>query len=565
MPQYNWPKIYDEQSDELLADKLKPDFFLESRQPSIKELDRKGEIVLYISSSCNGDCLYCYAGSHKKGKSMGFSIAKAAIDNVSRRHKKINVVFFGEGEPTLAFPLIKQILEYLRHKKKQDDLDFSTHLISNGLFNRKKAEWIFENIDEIAISCDGPADMHNITRRKINGGPSHSLLEENIKFFIARSPQKIKLKAVINPFSVKRQTEILEYFYRLGYRRETLFTPFFDCPKSRVNKLKPVGDEFMDNFLKAREISDYLDFGINLVTDLTEIKPKAAMCGLSRSNFYVTTGGAISCCVRALEDSKSDTPFFYGEIKDGRVIINSKKDQALKKRTVNNIKDCGRCFLKWVCAGGCVFQHFEKMHDLMKIDKEICEKRKNEVKKYLLFEARRASSDLRPFFLVKKRQTLLSLWSGAIPISEKENPLIEIDPFKDNLQSIFKKIKKHRDQRGFKPTIFFLRFLSYFPSGNKEIGREILRFLGDLNKERIHFKLTRPLPGAWFNNRADIDCLEKEFGMPKNMSAALDLFKVKGLRIFFGDIDSGLKLDDFKSRKALAALNDGKNRPKVIK
>ncbi|HOF50070.1 MAG TPA: radical SAM protein [Candidatus Colwellbacteria bacterium] len=564
MLQSRFKRIYDEKSDSLKIAAIKPDFFLESkRQPLEKELDNPGALVLYVSSVCNGDCLYCYAAeSHKNGKLMDFPIAKAAIDAFAKRSKKINVVFFGEGEPTLAFSLIRKIVEYLRYKRKTADLEFGTHLLTNGFFSRSKAEWIFENIDKISVSCDGPADIHNITRRRIGGKASHALLERNIKYFIARDSRKIRLKTVINPFSLERQTEVLEYFYRLGYQGEALFAPLIDSKQSKINDLKPLGGKFADNFLATTELNDYLGTGISLMTRLVELSPKTAACGLSRSNFYATPDGSVACCSRAISANRENNPFFYGAFRNNELRIDREKEKSLRRRTVNNLEDCEECFLRWVCAGGCAFEHFEKTRDLMKLDKKICEKRKREAEKYLLFQARRETSDLRPFFITdnKGKEIALSLWSGELTVGEKDNPIIVIDSDKDDFQKLFKKIKNHRDRRGFKLTIFFLRFVS---GSKKQNNRKIIDFLSNLKKEKIHFKLTRPIPEKSIGDR---EKLIKEYGMPTTAAESLDFFSVRRKdRIFFGKTDSGMVLKTAKTRKALADSDNGKIHSEALK
>ncbi len=559
MPRNRFKGIYDEKSDSLNIAQIKPDFFLkEEKHPRKKELDKPGAVVLFVSSACNGGCLYCYAAeSHKNGKLMDFPIAKATIDEAAKKSKKINIVFFGEGEPTLAFPLIKKIVEYLRYKQRNTGLEFGTYLLTNGLFDKRKARWIFENIDKISVSCDGPADIHNITRGRSGGGRSHALLEKNIKYFLSGNPEKIRLKSVINPLSVKRQTEILEYFYRLGYRGEVLFAPFFESKQSKKNKLKPIDKDFLDNFLMAEELSDYLDIGISFITRANDFSVKFGACGLSRSNFYVTPEGEISCCSRSISGERKNSPFFYGVFRNSELRINREKEKALRQRTVDHFKECEKCFLKWVCAAGCAFEHFESTGNLMKIDKTLCDKRKQEVAKYLLFRARRESNDLKPFFITDDRgkEKALSLWSGGLAVGEEDNPIIVIDPDKDDFRKLFKKIKNHRDRRGFKPTIFFLRFVS--ESKHKK-HREIIDFLSGLKKEKIHFKLTRPIPEKLINDR---EKLIEEFGMPETAADSLDFFSVRGKdRIFFGKTDSGMSLKTAKTRKSLADSHNGKIR-----
>lgn len=67
-----------------------------------------------------------------------------------------HIRFYGPGEPTQKFDLMKEITEYA-HKFVCDDL--IVELQTNGAFGKRVIEWICQNVDTVWISFDGPPDI----------------------------------------------------------------------------------------------------------------------------------------------------------------------------------------------------------------------------------------------------------------------------------------------------------------------------------------------------------------------------------------------------------------------
>lgn len=75
--------------------------------------------MLMVTHACNLNCSYCYE-SFKRNSYMSFEMAKEIILKEahmvaeSDRFDEIQVDFMG-GEPLMNFPLIKQIVEWLKN------------------------------------------------------------------------------------------------------------------------------------------------------------------------------------------------------------------------------------------------------------------------------------------------------------------------------------------------------------------------------------------------------------------------------------------------------------------
>ena len=63
------------------------------------------------------------------------------------------------GEPTLNWPVLTGSFYHARDRCKEENLRLNSSICSNGIMSAKKALWIIENIQDIAISIDGPPEI----------------------------------------------------------------------------------------------------------------------------------------------------------------------------------------------------------------------------------------------------------------------------------------------------------------------------------------------------------------------------------------------------------------------
>ena len=85
--------------------------------------------MLITNENCNLNCTYCYE-HHKTTSYMSFTTAKSIIDkefSTATSGETFEIEFFG-GEPFLNFPLIKQIVDYVKSKYSNLKVYFNAHL-----------------------------------------------------------------------------------------------------------------------------------------------------------------------------------------------------------------------------------------------------------------------------------------------------------------------------------------------------------------------------------------------------------------------------------------------------
>jgi hypothetical protein len=134
----------------------------------------------------------------------------------------------------------------------------------------------------------------------------------------------------------------------------------------------------------------------------------------------------------------------------------------------------------------------------MKVDKKQCDAIRMGVRDYLLYIARKKHEKFKPFFEKIGDKTYFVTYFNRFEVGRKNrmelNPIVEIKNFnKEYLTTLSRTIIKHRDRRGYAPTLFFFKFVFSGKKPNAEEGRKIAVLLKTLSKNKVHFILTSPL------------------------------------------------------------------------
>ncbi|WP_457753703.1 radical SAM protein [Thermococcus sp.] len=184
-------------------------------------------LTLVMTYSCNLACPYCYEGDKKaKGglltpEKIDTILAFAKKHKVSGRDLKISVTFYG-GEPLLNWKGCKYTLKELE-KMKEDNVitDYFAGFITNGtLITEKVIDAINNyNISSMQITLDGPKDIHDKRRIKINGEGTFEEIIENIKLLkreVTNEKFHLGLRINVDKTNYKRIPELLDFLKKEG-------------------------------------------------------------------------------------------------------------------------------------------------------------------------------------------------------------------------------------------------------------------------------------------------------------------------------------------------------------
>lgn len=319
-------------------------------------------VTFLVTTNCNLRCVYCYASAGERHVTIPFEICKAAIDLVVKNALSLNVTdvliaFHGGGEPTTAFPLIRQCVRYAREQAKHYGIQSSFSIVTNGLLNDVQVEWLAANMNGISISLDGPPDIQNKQRPLPNGQGSFDHVFQAIKKLEQLEVNPF-LRATITSESVGCMREISRFFCENFETSEFQLEPVAVCGRCvTTGYQEPTIEEFVTGVEEAMdEAAKYgkravCSAALEVFPDLME-----AYCGVASPNFAIMPEGIVTACYEVSSPSDPRGEFFYyGQFDQGEksFTFNENTIKKLRSYVIQNNQLCRDCFCRWQCAGDC--------------------------------------------------------------------------------------------------------------------------------------------------------------------------------------------------------------------
>lgn len=166
---------------------------LASRMKEYESAITNGSLINYLelimSEACNFRCTYCIHFNNLETserianpkKFMRFDIAKEAIDRflliLREHHKTLAEINFGGGEPLLAWPVIREVIDYCR-STYGTEFTFRFSINTNAsLITKDIAKMLKEHSVEIASSLDGLREANDRVRMtKLGAGTFDAII-----------------------------------------------------------------------------------------------------------------------------------------------------------------------------------------------------------------------------------------------------------------------------------------------------------------------------------------------------------------------------------------------------
>ena len=291
-------------------------------------------LQISLTSYCNLKCSYCYATDRiERGlRSLELDDYKKLIDDTLKISSNIQVVLTG-GEPLLNNDCFS-IGEYAKQKKCQ------VHLLTNGtLINNRNIDFIKKIFDLVIVSIDGSNKELHEKHRGLNSYSAalravDLLSKEKVNFFISMTVNKMNINdigAMVRKYGTKMR-----------------FAPLFDAGNAKHFKHSISGLEYYSALAKVKGINplNYCE------TSLERAKQcKTYKCAMGDAELSISESGDVYPC-QLLHNKE----FYAGNILNQSIIDIYHDSQALlkcKRITVDNIKGCSKCFLRYVCGGAC--------------------------------------------------------------------------------------------------------------------------------------------------------------------------------------------------------------------
>ena len=329
-------------------------------------------VVLNVATGCNLACGYCFKEdltSIAKSQVMDFATAQAAIEMLLREspgRSRYNVVFFG-GEPLTQMPLLESVVAWAepRFAEARARVDFS--LTTNAtLINARVADWLSANNVGVAVSIDGPKEIHDRHRTTRRGNGSYLAVASKIRLLRERYRARPLGARVTLARGTTEVGEIFEHLTReLGFD-EVGFAPVTAGDDARFNLseleldavfagFRVLGDQLVAAALRGEKhgFSNLLQ----LLTDLHEGTSKSLPCGAGYSMVAIDHQGGVNLCHR-FTGSELGT---FGDVAHG--LARPELAAFLERRLDKSGVVCATCRIRNLCSGGCYHESYARYGD----------------------------------------------------------------------------------------------------------------------------------------------------------------------------------------------------------
>jgi len=328
-------------------------------------------LVLEVAQDCNLRCSYCYAEGGNYGATpclMEPARAREAVRYLlehSSGREEVTLVFFG-GEPLLNVQAVKAAVDEanLHGGKMRKKVHYS--LTTNGtLLNPEIVNFLRKNRIAVAVSMDGPADIHDRNRPDAAGRGSYSEIVSRLGMLLENAPVPVAARVTLEPDQWRHAVRVFDHLLGLGFHEVGI------APVSPVTKalLPSAGQEaeLLKCFgLLARRFVDDAKRGVvlpfaNILDLLGRLhlgQTKKASCGAGFGYMAVDAKGRLFPCHRLAGDPE----FCIGNITRG---LNSEQaGYCLGSLNHRRIGDCSRCWARTLCAGGCHYENHLRENQL---------------------------------------------------------------------------------------------------------------------------------------------------------------------------------------------------------
>lgn len=281
-------------------------------------------LILMPTEQCNFRCTYCYEdfsiGRMSKEVIQGIkNLISIRIPEI----KYLSVEWFG-GEPLVARDIIYEISDHILAGINKRNINYLSGMTTNGfqLGTNTFRKLLSKGVKGYQISLDGPKDIHNKTRRRIDGSGSFDQIWKNLLLMRDVDEDfKIMLRIHVTPenyFSIRKLCELIKKEFSNDKRFGVFFKPIENLGGKNGGSFGVLKGQTRENILK--ELHDFLGPEKNF-SPLD--KPEPYICYAAKpNNLVIRANGTLAKCTVAFSDDRNN----LGRIgMDGRIKINPEK------------------------------------------------------------------------------------------------------------------------------------------------------------------------------------------------------------------------------------------------
>lgn len=355
-------------------------------------------LSINIAQICNLACTYCAAGDGSYGSAVKkLDLTKAFQQlqfflNPLRENESFHIRFLG-GEPLLYPSAIRQIADYARLLVAHKNVKLSFGITTNGtLISEKVAELLADLACDVVISMDGPPEINDVHRPTVSGRGSSALVLKGLENLakVRSRLGNLQVNAVFGTHNLK-VVETYKFFSQFSFDSYGFNFALDKLPASSENQSSDTA-EIPGNALKEglspseiyiqemRALAEFIfqkegaaglvkisEFG-TLLNTLETQERKLNFCGAGKSLLQSDTQSNLYACNWFMNDPKE---------KVGTVDVLNEQKMAPYAQDLISANNCGKCWARFLCGGGCLFGNRSVNGDKNQKDLAFCFRMRN--------------------------------------------------------------------------------------------------------------------------------------------------------------------------------------------
>jgi uncharacterized protein len=365
------------QDKQLFSEEIRlPEDLIKPSHPPIKAL------CLHVSHDCNLRCRYCFAQTGDFGtvrSLMSAETARQAIDFVvahSQNRKNIEIDFFG-GEPLMAWDTVKETIAYARSLESGKGKQFRFTITTNGvLLNEDTIAFINTHMDNVVLSLDGRQAVNDAMRCTISGQGSYEMILPRFQELVAKRPidKRYYIRGTFTHHNLDFHHDVLS-IYENGFDQisvEPVSAPDnydYAITEADLDTIRAEYWLLTDILIKMRKNQEHLSF-FHFEVDLAQgpcIVKRLRGCGAGSEYVAITPEGDIYPCHQFV----GNPSFLMGNIHTNT--LDSELVHKFSSVHIYSREECGSCWAKYYCSGGCSAANYHRWGTIEKPDPLGCE------------------------------------------------------------------------------------------------------------------------------------------------------------------------------------------------
>lgn len=323
--------------------------------------------IIVLTYACNSQCTYCHASSsidESKENFLSIAIARKICECIIQSPAPSLKIEFQGGEPTLNFPVLMFVVDYLERLNKSYGKSLSFVVCTNLLFlPEEQLAFYKKHAVLISTSLDGPPSIHNENRKSIGSTPNYDLVVDNYrKICLEYDPHSVSALLTVSRASLSQLKACVDEYVDLGL--SSIFIRQLNPYGMAEQELETLGYS-LEEFLSSYE--EVLDYIISLNKKGVFIREEFASLFLQKiltpySSGFVDIqsppGTVISCAVYDADGSvypsdearmlsrTGDTAFYLGSVlcdSYTEIFLGNKATELVRYNIVESSPSCFGC------------------------------------------------------------------------------------------------------------------------------------------------------------------------------------------------------------------------------